>query len=124
MSDEDKRTITRQIRAGFVFLSGVLYEPPEDFWELPETFLPAQRLLEQVAREAGLGVLTHDERRDNWRQAVLKMKGFVEPHGIVVPGPARDRHRRRDRGVRPGGPDPGVLIRPRDTPRTNGRRKR
>ena len=85
MTDDDKRTITKQIRAGFVFLSGVLYEPPEDFWELPETFLPAQRLLEQAAREAGLGVLTHDERRDNWRQAVLKMKGFVEPHGIAFP---------------------------------------
>ena len=37
------------------------------------------------AREAGLGVLSHDERRENWRQAVLKMKGFVEPHGIVFP---------------------------------------
>jgi hypothetical protein len=85
MSDDDKRTITKQIRAGFVFLSGVLYEPPKDFWELPATFLPAQRLLEQTARAAGLGVLTHDERRDNWRQAVLKMKGFVEPHGIVFP---------------------------------------
>jgi hypothetical protein len=85
LSDDDKRTITRQIRAGFVFLSGVLYEPPKDFWELPDTFLPAQRLLEQVAREAGLGVLNRDERRENWRQAVLKMKGFVEPHGIVFP---------------------------------------
>ena len=30
-------------------------------------------------------MLTLDERRDNWRQAVLKMKGFVEPHGIVFP---------------------------------------
>jgi hypothetical protein len=85
LSDDDKRTITRQIRAGFVFLSGVLYEPPKDFWELPDTFLPAQRLLEQVAREAGLGVLNRDERRENWRQAVLKMKGFVEPHGISFP---------------------------------------
>jgi hypothetical protein len=42
-------------------------------------------LLEDAARSAGLGVLTLDERRENWRQAVLKMKSFVEPHGVVFP---------------------------------------
>jgi hypothetical protein len=85
LSADDKHTITRQLRAGFVFLSGILYTPPKDFWELPETFAPAHQLLEDAARGAGLGVLTLDERRDNWRQAVLKMKGFVEPHGVVFP---------------------------------------
>jgi hypothetical protein len=85
LSVEDKQTITRQLRAGFVFLSGILYTPPKDFWELPETFAPAHQLLEDAARSAGLGVLTIDERRDNWRQAVLKMKGFVEPHGVAFP---------------------------------------
>ena len=39
----------------------------------------------QRAVRAGLGILTRDERRENWREAVLKMKGFVEPHGIVFP---------------------------------------
>ena len=28
LSDEDKARVTKQLRAGFVFLSGVLYEPP------------------------------------------------------------------------------------------------
>jgi hypothetical protein len=85
LSVEDKQTITKQLRAGFVFLSGILYTPPKDFWELPDTFAPAHQLLEDAARSAGLGVLTLDERRDNWRQAVLKMKGFVEPHGVAFP---------------------------------------
>jgi rubrerythrin len=85
LSADDKRTITRQLRAGFVFLSGILYKPPRDFWELPDTFAPAHQLLEDAARSAGLGVLTLAERRENWRQAVLKMKGFVEPHGVVFP---------------------------------------
>jgi hypothetical protein len=85
LSAEDKQTITRQLRAGFVFLSGILYTPPRDFWELPDTFAPAHELLEHAARSAGLGVLTLEERRDNWRQAVLKLKGFVEPHGVVFP---------------------------------------
>ena len=85
LSDEDKERVTKQLRAGFVFLSGVLYEPPKDFWELPKTFAPAHRLLEDAARAAGLGVLTLEERRDNWRQAVLKLKGFIEPYGIEFP---------------------------------------
>jgi hypothetical protein len=25
------------------------------------------------------------ERRDNWREAVLKLKGFIEPYGIEFP---------------------------------------
>jgi hypothetical protein len=85
LTEEQKQTITKQIRAGFVFLSGILYEPPEQFWELPPSFRDANRLLEQVARNAGLGILTLEERKENWRTAVLKMKGLLEPHGIVFP---------------------------------------
>jgi hypothetical protein len=40
---------------------------------------------EDAARGAGLGVLSLEERRDNWRQAVLKLKGFIEPYGIGFP---------------------------------------
>lgn len=85
LTDEQRSVITKQLRAGFVFLSGILYVPPEDFWELGPTFRPAHRLLEDAAREAGLGVLTEDERRENWRAAVLKMKAVVEPHGVEFP---------------------------------------
>jgi len=82
---DEKQMITRQLRAGYVFLSGILYEPPEQFWELPDTFRPAHRLLEETARGAGLGILSDAERRDNWRAAVLKMKGLLDPHGIAFP---------------------------------------
>jgi len=85
LSADEKAMITKQLRAGYVFLSGILYEPPEQFWELGPTFRPAHRMLEAVARGAGLGILTLDERRENWRAAVLKMKGLVEPHGIAFP---------------------------------------
>ncbi|SLN72854.1 ferritin family protein [Oceanibacterium hippocampi] len=86
LTDEEKSTITRQLRAGFVFLSGILYEPPEgEFWELPAIFRPAHRLLEEKAREAGLGVLSVEKREENWREAVLKMKGVIEPYGIAFP---------------------------------------
>ena len=85
LTDEQRAQITKQIRAGFIFLSGILYEPPTDFWELPPTFRTANRLLEEEARGAGLGILSLDARIENWRAAVLKMKGLLEPHGIVFP---------------------------------------
>lgn len=85
LDEGQKATITKQIRAGFIFLSGILYEPPEQFWELPETWRPAHRLLEAEARGAGLGILSLEERRENWRTALLRMKGLVEPHGIAFP---------------------------------------
>jgi hypothetical protein len=85
LTDEMRAQITKQLRAGYVFLSGILYEPPDQFWELPETFRPAHRMLEDVARDAGLGILTLEERRENWRAAVLKMKGLLDPHGVEFP---------------------------------------
>ncbi|MEE9300756.1 MAG: hypothetical protein V3V17_06475 [Alphaproteobacteria bacterium] len=85
LSDEDKEIITKQLRAGYVFLSGILYEPPDQFWELPDEFGPAHRMLEDVAREGGLGILRRDERRENWRTAILKMKGLVERYGVEFP---------------------------------------
>ena len=60
-------------------------EPPGEFWELPPTFRAANRLLEEEARGAGLGILSLERRADNWRAAVLKMKGLLEPHGISFP---------------------------------------
>lgn len=85
MTAEDKLIVTKQFRAGFVFLSGILYEPPEDFWQLPKSFLPAQRIIEEVAREAGFGVLPLDKRYENWRTAVVRLKTIVEPHGVLFP---------------------------------------
>lgn len=85
LSEEDKQTITAQLRAGFIFLSGVLYEPPELFWDLPPTFIQAQRRLEEVSRSAGLGILSLEERKKNWHTAVLRMKANLDPYGIKFP---------------------------------------
>ncbi|MBY4674977.1 hypothetical protein [Marinobacterium arenosum] len=85
LGDDEKQQISKQLRAGYVFLSGILYEPPEQFWQLPDSWRPAHQLLERQAADAGLGILSLDERRENWRQALLRMKGLVEPHGIAFP---------------------------------------
>src|SRR3954454_10272624 len=39
LTDEHRIQITRQLRAGFVFLSMILWEPPDQFWDLPPYFL-------------------------------------------------------------------------------------
>src|SRR5918911_1709593 len=77
LSDEDKALITKQLRAGFVFLSMILYEPPDDFWKLPPEFLNVHRELEAIARRAGLGVATLEVKREVWRQAMFKVKAVV-----------------------------------------------
>lgn len=85
LNDEQREQITRQIRAGFVFLSAVLDEAPDQFWELPPNFRQAQAMIDEVARSAGLGILSRDEKKENWRKAILKLKGLIEPHGVVFP---------------------------------------
>lgn len=85
LTEDDKQMISIQLRAGFVFLSGILHEPPEQFWKLPPTFIPAQRQIDEVARSAGLGILTLDERKANWKTAVLRMKANLDPYGIEFP---------------------------------------
>ena len=85
LTDEHKELITRQIRAGFVFLSMILWEPPNQFWEIPDSFLPNHRVLVQIARDAGLGVLTYDEQAENWRTALARCRAIVGEWGIAFP---------------------------------------
>jgi hypothetical protein len=85
LNDDYKAMITRQLRAGFVFLSMILWEPPQLFWELPPYFVENHRVLVDLARDGGLGVLSFDEQADNWRYAIAKVKKVVEDWGIKFP---------------------------------------
>ncbi|MBI2595896.1 hypothetical protein HYW46_04150 [Candidatus Daviesbacteria bacterium] len=85
LTEEDKQMITKQLRAGFVFLSMILYEPPDEFWKLPPEFLEVHRKLEQLAREAGLGVATLSEKKQVWQEAMLKVKTVVNSYGVEFP---------------------------------------
>ena len=83
-----KGLITRQLRAGFVFLSMILWEPPGgpgSFWELPPYFLPNHRVLMGHAREGGLGVLSYEEQAENWRVAMARVRAIVHRWGIEFP---------------------------------------
>ena len=85
LSDEYKTMITKQLRAGFVFLSMILWEPPNQFWDIPDYFLPNHRVLVQHARDAGLGVLTYDEQAENWQVALARVRAIVDEWGIEFP---------------------------------------
>ena len=81
----DKPLITKQIRAGFLFLSGVLYEPPEDFWDIPADFVAWQREIEAVARNAGFFIPEFEAKQENWKNAMLNLKGVLDKYGIPFP---------------------------------------
>ena len=51
LSQEHKDFITRQLRAGFIFLSLILFKPfPGQFWELPDDFLETHNRLQDIAQ--------------------------------------------------------------------------
>lgn len=81
----DRPLITKQIRAGFLFLSGVLFEPPADFWDIPEDFIATQREAEAIARTAGFQVPEYEAKKDNWRNAMLNLKGVLDKFNIPFP---------------------------------------
>ena len=35
--------------------------------------------------QAGFGILDHEQRKENWRTAVVRLKTIVEPHGVKFP---------------------------------------
>lgn len=85
LSDEHKSIVTKQIRAGYLFLSAVLFEPPADFWDLPEDFIANQRAGEDIARQAGFGIPTYEAKLENWKGAIINLKGVLDHYNIPFP---------------------------------------
>lgn len=56
-----------------------------EFWDLPEDFIPTQREAEEVARQAGFGIPTYEAKKENWRNAILNLKGVLDRYGIPFP---------------------------------------
>jgi len=85
MDLSNKPLITKQIRAGFLFLSGVLFEPPTEFWDIPSDFIASQREIESVARKAGFFIPEYEPKKENWRQAMLNLKTVLDKYDIPFP---------------------------------------
>jgi hypothetical protein len=82
---EDRALITKQIRAGYLFLSAVLFEPPTEFWDLPADFIDVQRRCEAVARGAGFFIPEYEAKKENWRKAILNLKSALDRYDIPFP---------------------------------------
>lgn len=85
IASEDAAVITKQIRAGYLFLSAVLFEPPAEFWDLPADFIEVQRAAEAVAREAGFHIPDYESKKNNWKNAMLNLKGVLDRYKIPFP---------------------------------------
>lgn len=85
LSAEERSIITKQIRAGYLFLSAVLFEPPPEFWDLPDDFIDTQREAEAIAREAGFGIPTYEGKKENWRAAMLNLKAVLDKYDTPFP---------------------------------------
>ncbi len=81
----DKDIVCKQVRAGYMFLSAVLFEPPAAFWDLPDDFIATQREGEAVAREAGFAIPDYEAKKANWRKAILDLKGVLDRYDIPFP---------------------------------------
>lgn len=85
LDDANKAIVTKQIRAGYLFLSAVLFEPPMDFWDLPSDFIANQREGEEIARQAGFGIPSYDAKLENWKNAMLNLKAVLDRYNIAFP---------------------------------------
>lgn len=86
MSPEHKAFVTRQLRAGFIFLSMILFKPfPGKFWDLPPGFLDNHMILQDAALSAGLGLVSMKKREEAWRSAMMKVKATMDKFGIEFP---------------------------------------
>ena len=85
LDESTKAVVTKQIRAGYLFLSAVLFEPPMEFWDLPADFIDNQREAEEVARGAGFGIPTYEAKLQNWKNAMINLKGVLDRYNIPFP---------------------------------------
>src|SRR5438046_9721523 len=60
--EEQKLTVTRQMKQGFIFLSPLLYQHPPEFWRLPSAFDKVDEEVTELARNGGLGLLAMEEK--------------------------------------------------------------
>lgn len=85
LSEKERYEVTRLLKQGFIFLSPLLFKPKKEFWKLPDDFVIIDQKMEDIAYEAGLGTLTHEEKVEAWRKAIEKRRREVEDLGFQLP---------------------------------------
>ena len=88
MNKERKALVTKQIKAGFIFLSLITYKLPEKsitFWKLPRYFGKVSEKMEDIARDAGLDIPLTGDKEEAWRTAVLRGGASLNRCDIHLP---------------------------------------
>ena len=86
ITDEIKRLVTKQIRAGFEFLSLITYKPLKTtkFWKLPRDFHDFFLKMDPIVQDV-VGIPSLEFREEAWRKAVLKVGAFLSRFGVEMP---------------------------------------
>lgn len=86
MTDDEHTAVARNLLASYAYFSVLLDEPNPTFWsELPASWLPRHQELEDLARKGGLALPDTDRRRDQWRQAMLRVKAITDENDVDFP---------------------------------------
>ena len=84
-SDEERATMTKNLRAAFIYISVLLDVPQLPFWDVPDGFVDVHLELERVATAAGLGLPDLSERRQIWAKAARRVKSLTDRYGFEFP---------------------------------------
>lgn len=85
LSDEEKATLAKNLKASYLYISVIFGEPQQPFWDVPDGFRSVHRSLQSAARDAGLGLVNEDEQIDVWRKAMLRVKATADRHDVPYP---------------------------------------
>jgi rubrerythrin len=92
MTDDEINSIAKNLVASYAYFSVLLDEPSPVFWsQLPPSWTYWNAMLEEKARQAGLGLSDLAGRRAQWRRAMLRVKAITDQVGMDFPAiPALD----------------------------------
>lgn len=86
LNDYIKNLVTKQIRAGFEFLSLITFRPIKTtkFWKLPKDFDQFYDEVDKIMQDV-IGTPDLKFREEAWRKAVVKVGAIVSKFGIEMP---------------------------------------
>ncbi len=86
MTDEEIASIRKNLVASHAYFSVLLDEPNPVFWsQLPASWTYWNKILEERALRAGLGLSDLAGRRAQWRRAMLRVKSITDEVGMEFP---------------------------------------
>lgn len=85
LTDEERQTLAKGIKASYIYISVVFGEPKAPFWDVPDGFRTQHDRMQRAAYDAGLGVPAPADRDDIWRKAMLRVKAVGDRYGLPWP---------------------------------------